>query len=108
MWRLLIALRLRFHMICLIISSFGCSVNLLVLGYLLRAWLNEEALLGKHCFLLCFPVGAKLGNICFGSKILCQGNNNVFDSRQKQIFVSEHLTGKPARLGNICLRNNAS
>ena len=60
-------------------------------------------IVAETMFLVMFPGVAKLGNICFGRKILCPGSKNVFDSRQKPFLFSEqqnlfpqHMS--PARL----------
>ena len=65
-------------------------------------------------FLVMFPGVAKLGNICFGRKICVREAKNVLTPGKTIFcfraakFVSATHVSRPAKLGNIYIRNNVS
>ena len=92
-----------------------CDVDVVIAVVVSRGLAKLGNIVAETMFLVMFPGVAKLGNICFGRKICVREAKNVFDSRQKHFFcfratkfVSATHVSRPAKLGNICIRNNVS
>ena len=80
----------------------------------LKAWLNQETLLRKQCFLLCFlgwlkwkPYVSDAKFVSGKQKCFWLHGKNIFCFRAAK-FVSATHVSRAAKLGNICIRNNVS